>query len=294
MRRPSRATPPRLTTLLVVRRSCVLRQPLRLRGLRPVPVCGFVFQPGRASAEERRLLYDAATSPTTAPSRSARSATTRLTSSATPRRPGACTSSLATWGAVVSWRSVPLPATSSGPLGRRASHPRRHRARRHRGGNCSRTGDTCSNWHPCRRRGESDRFDVGCRLARPGASTAAKARSRTVAFLVAFPGGGCSSSFPTWAASWPDEKTQHGAVLDADAHVAHYDPALVRQVLRDGGFDVDRRRDIQRAALLHDALFDERCTPSYDSLVALGTAGLMHPTRHELMRVAARRPLEGP
>ncbi len=80
--------------------------------------------------------------------------------------------------------------------------------------------------------------------------------------------------------------------LDADAHVAHYGPRLLRELLSGSGLRVESVETFSVRAFT-TRRFRRAAHAAYDSLV-LRTAPVVHPSRHELMRVAAQRPLEGP
>ena len=79
--------------------------------------------------------------------------------------------------------------------------------------------------------------------------------------------------------------------LDADAHVAHYGPRLVRELLTGSGLRVESVETFSVRAFTTRRL-RRAAHALYDTLV-LRTPPVLHPSRHELMRVAARRPVEG-
>ncbi|WP_377643912.1 methyltransferase domain-containing protein [Oryzobacter terrae] len=80
--------------------------------------------------------------------------------------------------------------------------------------------------------------------------------------------------------------------LDADAHVAHYGPRLVQDLLTDSGLDVRTVETFSVRAFTTRRL--RRAAHAVFDTLVLRTPPVVHPSRHELMRVAARRPLEGP
>ncbi len=102
------------------------------------------------------------------------------------------------------------------------------------------------------------------------------------------PGGRLVLELPNVASVLAARRTTRWLHLDPGAHVAHYGPRQVRQLLSAGGFDVDHLETFSMREFVSSPT--KRALHVVRDTVVLRTPAATHPTRHELMRVVARRP----
>jgi 2-polyprenyl-3-methyl-5-hydroxy-6-metoxy-1,4-benzoquinol methylase len=257
--------------------------------------CGFLFQPTRASAEAEARLYDAAYFDGYDQRTGGRAdgqghydlAVSQRASEASLRvkfvqQFSATNGSLLEIGAASGYFVAAAAAAGFTATGIEPSAPQAADARERGISVQAGTLDDIAS--------SGEQFDVVCAWHVLEHLPVPRAAMQQVRSLVR-PGGWLFLELPNVGSVAALRGGTRWAHLDPEAHVAQYTPTQVARLLEGAGLEVVELETFSirlfsrsRARSLAHAAFDT---------VVLQTPALVHPTRHELIRAAARRPLHG-